>query len=440
MLKRPAKNDELDARATQYDELDERSAGWGEACKAADQKKKKNGPGAVASDDEALSLDDFRAYMPMHSYIFIPSGEPWPATSINARIPPQPLLDTAGNPVLDTKGNPKLVSASTWLDQNRPVEQMTWAPGEPQIIADKLISGGGWIKRPGCRVFNLYCPPTLVPGDADQAGPWIEHCQRIYGEDAGHIIKWLAHRVQRPHEKINHALVLGGAQGVGKDTLLEPVKHAVGPWNFTEVSPQHLLGNFTGFLRSVVLRISEARDLGDTDRFKFYDHLKAYTAAPPDVLRCNEKHLREYAVPNLMGVIITTNYLTDGIYLPADDRRHFVAWCPLTKADFSEGYWRAIWAWYAAGGIPHVAAYLAELDLSDFDPKAPPPQTRAFWDIVNASRSPENAELADTLDRIGNPGVVTLAEIVADAPPVFQVCLNTLMKSREFPHGLDECG
>ena len=53
-----------------------------------------------------------------------------------------------------------------------------------------------------------------------------------------HIIYFLAHRVQRPEEKINHALVLGGKQGIGKDTLLEPVKRAVGAWNWEEVSPQ----------------------------------------------------------------------------------------------------------------------------------------------------------------------------------------------------------
>ena len=29
-------------------------------------------------------------------------------------------------------------------------------------------------------------------------------------------------------------LCSGGAQGIGKDTLLEPAKHAVGPWNFAE--------------------------------------------------------------------------------------------------------------------------------------------------------------------------------------------------------------
>jgi hypothetical protein len=68
-------------------------------------------------------------------------------------------------------------------------------------------------------------------------------------------------------------------------------------------------------------------------------------------------------------VIITTNHKTDGIYLPADDRRHFVAWSDLDKDDFPESYWNALWAWYEAGGFGHVAAYLSALDLSLFNPK-----------------------------------------------------------------------
>jgi hypothetical protein len=81
-----------------------------------------------------------------------------------------------------------------------------------------------------------------------------------------------------------------------------------------------------------------------------------------------------------VGIIITTNYKTDGIYLPADDRRHFVAWSDLSKEDFEPEYWRSLWGWYDNGGDRHVAAYLAALDISAFDPKAPPPKTPAFWD------------------------------------------------------------
>src|SRR5262249_35828688 len=108
-----------------------------------------------ARRDCAVTLDDFYAYMPMHTYIFVPSREIWPASSVNARIRLH-----AGK-------------ASEWLDQNRPVEQMTWAPGEGMIIRDRLISGGGWIERAGMSCFNLYRPPTIEHGDAAQAGPWL---------------------------------------------------------------------------------------------------------------------------------------------------------------------------------------------------------------------------------------------------------------------------
>jgi hypothetical protein len=201
-----------------------------------------------------------------------------------------------------------------------------------------------------------------------------------------------------------------------------------------------MAGRFNGFLKSVILRVSEARDLGDSDRFAFYDHCKSYTAAPPDVLRVDEKNLREHSIPNVCGVIITTNHKTDGIYLPDDDRRHFVAWSDLTKDDFTPAYWQGLWAWYGAGGDQHVAAYLAQLDLSKFDPKAPPPKTPAFWEIVNASRAPEDAEMADAIDALGSPDALTVAHIIAHAEADFVVWLRDRRNARRIPHRLQECG
>jgi hypothetical protein len=361
------------------------------------------------TEGRGVTLDDFVAYMPKHSYIFTPCREIWAGASVSARLPRMPVLDQHGQPVLNQRGKPITISPTTWLDQNRPVEQTSWCPGLPMLIADRLVVEGGWFERPEVTTFNLYRPPRLQLGEAAQAEPWLEHVLRIYGkEDGAHIIRWLAHRVQRPDEKINHALVLGGAQGIGKDTLLEPVKHAVGPWNFQEISPTHLLGPFNGFAKSVVLRVSEARDLGEIDRFGFYDHTKIYTAAPPDVLRVNEKNLREHYVFNCLGLVITTNHKTDGIYLPADDRRHYVAWSHSTREEFPPDYWNELWRWYQSGGFGHVAAYLSEYDLDDFDPKAPPPKTAAFWDIVHAGTPPEDAELADVIDALGNPDAVIL--------------------------------
>jgi hypothetical protein len=63
-----------------------------------------------------------------------------------------------------------------------------------------------------------------------------------------------------------------------------------------------------------VLRVSEAKDLGEVDRFTFYDRMKTLAAAPPDALQVDEKNLREYYVPNVTAPIITSNYRLDGIY------------------------------------------------------------------------------------------------------------------------------
>jgi hypothetical protein len=315
-----------------------------------------------------FTVDDFYAYMPQHSYIFAPTAELWPAPSVDARLPRQRLL--SGKPMEMVRKQPETIQASRWLDKFRAVEQMTWAPGEPKVIEGRLVAEGGWIERSGCKVFNLYRPPKIVPkpGPVDQ---WIDLLHRLYGDDAEHIVRWLAHRVQRPGAKVNHALVFGGAQGIGKDTVLVPVKQAVGPWNFSEVSPQQMLGRFNGFLKSVICRVSEARDLGDVDRYAFYDHLKTYITAPPDVLRIDEKNLREYSVPNALGIILTSNHKTDGIYLPADDRRHFVAWSALSRDDFADEYWASLYRWYDNGGTEAVAAYLAAFDLSALIPTRP---------------------------------------------------------------------
>jgi hypothetical protein len=386
------------------------------------------------SPEAGVNITDFLAYMPMHNYMFIPSRELWPGASVNARIAPVPIGEC------DEKGDEVCIKATTWLDKNRPVEGMTWAPGYPLVIPDRLMSDGGWIERQGVSCFNLYRPPTIALGDKDKAGPWIDHVKKVYPEDADHIINFLAHRVKQPEDKINHGLVLGGDPGIGKDSLLEPVKRAVGPWNFQEISPKDILAQFKGFLKSTVLRLNEAHDLGELSRYEFYESMKRYTASPPDTLRVNEKNIREYYIPNCVGVIITTNY-KDALYLPPDDRRHYVAWSRLTAEDFTEKYWDDLWGYYEDGGFGHVAAYLATLPISNFNAKAPPKKTPAFWSIVDINRAPEDTELADFLDAMKNPDAITVKWLIEcfDSPEM-RASFEDKRAKRSIPHRLMRCG
>lgn len=390
---------------------------------------------------DAVDFDDFYAYMPAHTYLFTPTRELWPAVSVDARLPSVPLIDDDGQPVSNDKGDPKRMKPSRWLDKHRPIEQMTWAPGEPMVVTDRLMADAGWIDRIGTRCFNLYRPPVPTTGDPARAGLWLDHVRTVYPDDADHILRWLAHRVQRPHEKINHALVLGGKPGIGKDTILEPVSAAIGPWNMGDISASMLMGRFNGFMKSIILRISEARDMGDVDRYGFYERSKLYTAAPPDVLRIDEKNLREYPIQNVCGVIITTNHKTDGIYLPADDRRHYVAWSELSIEDVGGDYFTDLYTWFTDGGSAHVTAWLQTHSLRGWNPKAPPTKTPAFWAIVDASRTPEDAELADALSGHGDPDALTIAQLAEmPTPKAFADWLLDRKNSRQIPHRLETAG
>lgn len=152
------------------------------------------------------SLDDFYAYLPLHKYIFRPTREMWPSSSINSVLP-----------IAADKETP-----AQWLDRNRAVDQMTWAPGEPELIEDRVMVNGGWNPKSGARCFNLYLPSSLVLGDATQARPWLELGKKIYPDDFSHIKNYFAFKVQNAGKKINHGLVMGGDPGVGKDSLIEP--------------------------------------------------------------------------------------------------------------------------------------------------------------------------------------------------------------------------
>jgi hypothetical protein len=402
-------------------------------------------PGAQDDNGDAnagITLNDFIAYLPTHQYYHIPTGAMWAAVSINAKI--KPIIEDG-----------EKISASAWLDEHRCAVQTTWMPGEPLEIKDRIINDGGWIDHPGVTCLNLYRQPNVAVGNARLAGPWIRHCIKVYGKDAKRLINWFAHRVQRPHEKINHALFLGGSPGIGKDSLLAPVINAIGPWNAQDIAPKTLLGQFNTYARAVILRVSETHDLGDVNRYTFYDASKVYCASPPDFLRVNQKYMQEYYVKNVCGVIFTSNY-RDGLYLPADDRRHDVMWSELVAADFGADYWNKLWGWYRNGGFEHVAAYLMARDISKFDPAAPPPKGPAFWAMVAASAAPENSEFGDLLDCVVHskmynddgsipeepiwPDAVTLSQVRKYADDDMKQWIDDRKNRRSIPHRFAGCG
>lgn len=397
---------------------------WKECVDAVDDIYSKEQAKRTEQTNTAAITDAmFYYHSEENKFIFTPTGALWVAKAVNSRLP--------------WYGG---ASPASIIARSRAVEQATWAPGKPQLIEGQLIhSGVGWVDHRGARVWNYYKPPTIIRGNSINAKRWVDHCYLIYPDEAAHIIKWLAMRVQHPEVKIQHALVLGGNQGIGKDTLIYPAVHAVGPWNVHVISPVEAMGTFTGYRQSVLLVVSEARNLGEVNRPQFYERFKDVIASPLP-LYVNEKNRHEFYIPNIIGVIITTNHKTDGIYLDADDRRHFVCWSTLSLADFDAAYFTQMWErYYFQGGLDDIASYLRDLDVRDFKPGEPPPKTPAFWEICDAGQHPEIADIENTLDALAarnggqRPTVVTFSDLIginAEAEFVMIIKKNRRVLSR----------
>ncbi|MDM0044002.1 DUF5906 domain-containing protein [Variovorax dokdonensis] len=360
---------------------------------------------------ETASLrKDFYSLMETPQFLYVPAMTFWTAEKLNAKF-----------------GNIEGMRPARWLSKNRAIGQMNWFPGQPQLMKDVAINQSGLQIQKGHNVFNLYKAPNSALGAnkkgrthsqlATAAAPWIEHGRKLFPDDWEHLEQWFAHRIQRPYEKINHCLVIGGAPRIGKDLLISPVWTGVGGApNFQDISPIELFGSFNGWQQGIVLRISEARDMGENSKYAFYERTKTLIAAPPEVLRVNEKNKPERYIPNLIGVLITTNNKTTGLYLPPDDGRHYVAWSKELNTEATQAKCKALFKWYKEeDGIDKVVAYLKSVDLSGFDASGPPKQTEAFWEIAMANEATTDSDMRTVLEHLNFPIALVVDQAIQAA-------------------------
>ncbi len=308
------------------------------------------------------------------------------------------------------------------VESDQQVEGATWWPGQPQIIKDVLIGAAGVRPQHGYRLFNTYVPPAPL---ADLEGCevptlWIEHVETVYPEptESSIFFDYAAHMVQRPEEKPNFGLVLVGAQGIGKDTMLLPLQYAVGTHNARVIEPDGLFDRFSRPGEQAMLCINEWRSAKDDHKqWSLYEACKHLLAAPPLMLPVENKFADVRYVRNVMRVFITTND-RHSIYLPPDDRRICVLESPLKPGwHLSAGrprYFDELYGWLESGGNAAVRRWLLERDISQFKPHAAAPSTVAKQ-RMQAAWNRADGPLDDALERVGRPEVVFPSQLTDDA-------------------------
>lgn len=290
------------------------------------------------------------------------------------------------------------------IESNQTVEGATWWPGRPAIINDVFIGRDGPVPSPGCRILNQYRPPPPMPSSSDGAEPWLDHVRALWPEECEYFFNYCAHMVQRPAEKAHAAIVLSGAQGVGKDATLYPIRAALGAWNVKNINPDELLSPYRPWLQTLMLVVDEVRP--NKDEFhasSLYNILKSMITTPPNTLPLNDKYMALRYVVNVLRVFITTNDWM-AMYIPSEDRRMFIMHSTKPQGWQPQSYFDQLFGWFEAGGDAAVARWLTERDIAHFSPKAQPPRTAGWEAVANTWSEPEDAFDA-ALTAMGRPDV-----------------------------------
>jgi hypothetical protein len=287
------------------------------------------------------------------------------------------------------------IEAATCFDENRQSEDAYALVGITYAAGEEIV-----VERQGHEYGNRWrdARPAGIPGDVT---PWLDHVTRMIPNDfeREHFLNALAFKVQHPDKKINHAILIGGHPGSGKDTMLAPFFWAIGgltKQNCSLVKNEDLNSQWGYALECEVMEIAELRQSEARDRRALENALKPVIAAPPELLPINRKGLHPYMALNRVFVVAFSNERA-AISIPSNDRRWFCIWSEaglLPEADAL-----ALWQWYQSGGFEAIASYLHTRDVSAFNPSAAPPMTEAKAIMIDQGRSSGESYLVELIER-----------------------------------------
>lgn len=294
------------------------------------------------------------------------------------------------------------MSITAFLTRNDYIEKV-------QNVAFHPARPLGTYEENGLRWLNTYRPSAVVAveGDATRFQKFVEY---LVPDDfeRGHLLKFMAHLVQKPGEKLAHAVILGSQEhGVGKSTLLDILFEVLGTHNCRKASSEELDSQYNSYVQNALLVLVEEINLGAGGR-RVYNKLKDLITGSTVPMRRMYKDWDN--VPNMANFVFLTN-LQRPILLEKEDRRFFVVSSPAKPRD--PDYYADFSRWWR-NNLGVIRYFLEQVDVSGFDPFAPPPMTEAKAELIKGSEAPVVQELREMVDEHRPPfhlDIVTFQQI-----------------------------
>jgi hypothetical protein len=264
-----------------------------------------------------------------------------------------------------TPGRPRRAKLPSVIDQflaqpdRLEVSDVTYAPGDGSLVD---ANGAG-------PKFNTWKGTTLSAGGVSelQVKPWLDHILFVLGSlaERDRFLRWCAFVAQCPELKPNWHYLIISFQGLGKDTMVLPIKLAVGEGNWEEELIYELASPFNKVLETKLLIVGETSQPrgGFVSAHDLQTRLKPLLARPPEFLTINKKYQSPYKIPNRLALILFSNE-ENPLYLEREQRRvHVVNRRDAKPATLN--YYLTLQAWLEHGGAELAASYILALALSD---------------------------------------------------------------------------
>ncbi len=262
--------------------------------------------------------------------------------------------------------------AGAWLkwQHRRTHRNLVYAPGEEAITEANDI--------------NLWKGWGIEPAKGDIT-PWAELIEFMFKGSPQHkrwFLQWCAYPLQYPGTKLYSAVVFFSlGHGVGKSLIGLTLGKIYGD-NFSAITEEHLQGGFNDW--SVNKQFVLGDDVTGSDKRREADKLKVMITR--EQVTIDIKYQPKYDVEDRINYLFTSNR-PDAFLLDNQDRRYFIM--EIEGAPLPEEFYKKYDRWYRDPAGPAALFYhlKTNIDVKDFNPRAPAPITEAKREMIELSRS-----------------------------------------------------
>lgn len=192
------------------------------------------------------------------------------------------------------------------------------------------------------------------------------------------VLRWVAFPIQHPGAKMKTTIVVHGPQGTGKNLFFESVMSIYGKYG--RILDQDALTDKHNDWASRKLFLIADEVVAQAHRFEVKNKLK--TLITGTWVRINPKHIAAYDEANHVNLVFLSNESMP-VVLEEDDRRHCIIYTPPKK---DPDFYAELLAEINNGGVEALHDYLLHLDLGDFTPGTPPPDTEAKRELIDLAQ------------------------------------------------------